>query len=322
MTEVSALPVTRETKVHQLPVSFQMNENELMAVLKSSLYPGAKDESIKLVIGYCKAQGLDPMQKPVHIVPMSVKVGEDEKGKDKYEKRDVIMPGIGLYRTQAARTEQCAGISEPEFGETKTIVFKEQYYENDTKKYRDATLEYPEWCKVTVRRLMQNGQIAEFTAIEYWLENYATASKYTVAPNAMWRKRSRGQIAKCAEAQAWRKAFPEMIGAAPTAEEMEGKIIDETTTVIDGETGEVVSKPPIQQPRAKAESAKAEATEKPKAPENAGPITDGMKRVITAKLTAAALSEADLFKKFGVESWDGLKASQANSIMEWIKSPS
>lgn len=80
-------------------------------------------------------------------------------------------------------------------------------------------------------------------------------------------------------------------------------------------------KPPVQQPRAKAEPAKADATEKPKAPENTGPITDGMKRVITAKLTAAALSEADLFKKFGVESWGGFKASQANSIMEWIKSP-
>lgn len=78
-------------------------------------------------------------------------------------------------------------------------------------------------------------------------------------------------------------------------------------------------KPPVQQPRAKAEPAKADS--KPAAPENTGPITEGMKRVITAKLTAAALSEADLFKKFGVESWTGFKASQANSIMDFIKNP-
>lgn len=31
--------------------------------------------------------------------------------------RDVIMPGIGSYRTQAARSGEYAGVSEPEFGQ-------------------------------------------------------------------------------------------------------------------------------------------------------------------------------------------------------------
>lgn len=275
-----------------------------MTVLKSSLYPGAKDESIKLVIGYCKAQSLDPMQKPVHIVPMSVKVGDD------YKWRDVIMPGVGLYRTQAVRTGQFAGVSEPEFGP------------DVTEKLGEIDITFPQWCRVTVRRLLSNGQVGEFTAIEFWKENYATKKRDTAEPNAMWRRRPRGQIAKCAEAQALRKAFPEMIGATPTAEEMEGKVIDDDAMVIDGATGEVVTKPSVQQPRAKTEPAKTETQAKPVAPDNSGPITEGMKRVITAKLTATALSETDLFKKFRVESWDGLKASQANEIMEFIKNPS
>ena len=38
-----------------------ISEGELMGVLRNSLYPGAKDESIKMVIGYCKASGFDPM---------------------------------------------------------------------------------------------------------------------------------------------------------------------------------------------------------------------------------------------------------------------
>ena len=39
----------------------------------------------------------------------------------------------------------------------------------------------------------------------------------------MWQKRPYGQLAKCAEAQALRKAFPEIVSQHPTAEEMEGK---------------------------------------------------------------------------------------------------
>ncbi len=183
-----------------------LSETELVDVLQSSLYPGAALSSIKLVIGYCKAANLDPMQKPVHIVPMW-----DKNAK---AMRDVIMPGVGLYRTQAARSNALAGISEPEFGP----VIEHQL---DSVKFSA-----PEWCRVVVKRLLANGAIAEFAALEYWIENYATAGKDTIQPNAMWKKRPRGQIAKCAQAQALRMAFPEMTGSAPTADEMEGKQID------------------------------------------------------------------------------------------------
>lgn len=42
----------------------------------------------------------------------------------------------------------------------------------------------------------------------------------------MWLKRAYAQLAKCAEAQALRKAFPE-VGSAPTADEMEGKVFED-----------------------------------------------------------------------------------------------
>lgn len=183
------------------------NEDSLVEVLGSSLYPTASANSIKLVLSYCRAAGLDPMQKPVHIVPMW-------NGKLKCM-QDVIMPGIGLYRTSANRTGQFAGMSEPEFGPTIEQTLDKQKFS------------FPEWCKITVRRQLASGHIGEFTAIEYWLENYAVkgGQEKSVAPNAMWAKRPRGQLAKCAQAQALRAAFPEL-GALPTAEEMEGKAIE------------------------------------------------------------------------------------------------
>jgi phage recombination protein Bet len=180
------------------------SERELITTLQNSLYPGAKPESVALVLSYCKAAGLDPMQKPVHIVPMWDKTINGM--------RDVIMPGVNLYRTQASRTEQCAGVSEPEYGPTKT--------ENIGGK----TLEYPEWCRVICKRLLPNGTVAEFPALERWKENYATDSKNSIAPNAMWTRRPFAQLAKCAEAQALRRAFPEF-AAAYTADEMEGRAL-------------------------------------------------------------------------------------------------
>lgn len=181
-------------------------EEELLQVLQASLYPGASPASIKMAIGYCRAAGLDPMQKPVHLVPMwDSKAGQ---------MRDVVMPGVGLYRTQAARTG-CAGISEPEFGPDKTEVIG------------GVEVTYPVWCRVTVKRRQPGNAVDEFTAREFWIENYAVkgGKEKSIAPNAMWMKRPYGQLAKCAEAQALRKAFPE-VGSAPTAEEMEGKSIN------------------------------------------------------------------------------------------------
>lgn len=189
------------------------NEGEAIAVLQSSLYPGAAAESVQMVLAYCRAAGLDPMQKPVHIVPM----WDSKAGR----MRDVIMPGVNLYRIQASRSGQFAGISEPEFGP------------DITTKIGGQDITYPEWCKVTVKRQLASGTIGDFTAVEYWTENYAVkgGKERSIAPNAMWTKRPRGQIAKCASAQALRNAFPE-IAAQYTAEEMEGKEIHADVEVV------------------------------------------------------------------------------------------
>ena len=210
------------TKIENTAIT-TMPEAELLEVLQSSLYPGAELASIKMVLGYCKASGLDPMRKPVHIVPMW-----DAKAK---RMRDVIMPGIGLYRTDAARTGEYAGITEPDFGPDVTETLGGQQ------------ITYPQWCRVTVSRRMPSGKIVKFTAREFWKENYAVrgGQEKSIAPNAMWTKRPYGQLGKCSEAQALRKAFPE-VGSQPTADEMEGKAMSEDFqgTTVDAGTGKVV----------------------------------------------------------------------------------
>lgn len=180
--------------------------------LKNSIYPGAADDSILMVLDYCKARGFDPIQKPVHIVPMSVKEGNE------YVMRDVVMPGINTYRIQAARSGDMGGSRATAFGP------------DISAQLGSMQITYPEWVEWTVEKTMPDGSKVNYTSREYFLENYATKKRNDETPNAMWAKRPMGQLKKCAEAQALRMGWPE-IGQQPTFEEMEGKTeIDITPT--------------------------------------------------------------------------------------------
>lgn len=195
-------------------------DKDVFNALQNSLYPGARKEAVELVLSYCRAAKLDPMLKPVHIVPMSI----EDKSTGKWSKRDIIMPGIGLYRIQAARSGEYLGCSSPVFGPDITQVLG------------GVRVTFPEWCEITVKRLIDE-HIAEFTVREFWLENYATVSKDIAKPNTMWFKRPRGQLAKCTRAQALREGFPEMVSSHCTAEEMEGKNIED---MYESESGQII----------------------------------------------------------------------------------
>ena len=176
--------------------------------LKKSVFRGASDDMLLTVIDYCKARGLDPIKRPVHIVSVW-----DPKTRQEIE---TIWEGIASHRTTASRTGFYAGQDEPKFGPT----IEKGFGANDVK------MEYPEWCKVAVYRMVE-GQRVPFVGVCRWIETFA--AKKDGSPNRMWRKRPWGQIAKCAEAEALRKAFPDEIGGRPTAEEMEGQVVSQTS---------------------------------------------------------------------------------------------
>jgi phage recombination protein Bet len=271
---------------------------EVVASLTNSLYPGAQPASVAMVLAYCAAAKLDPMTKPVHIVPMSVKIG-----KDKYEWRDVVMPGIELYRTKAVSTGCYAGQDEVVFGP------------DVTEKWGDTEVTYPQWAKVTVYRIVSGNRVP-FTAIARWKECYATAKRDSALPNAMWQKRPYGQLEKCAEALALRKAFPDAIGAHNTVDEMEGKVIDMTRDE---------APPAFTVPQARAEPALPPPDAKPQPivdePQSKEPVAqpgidlaEGMRRVLTSKLAGAKLTEQQLVEQFGA-----VNVGNINKAFAWIK---
>ena len=186
--------------------SHGLNES-MWSALSNSIFPGAKPESIVMAVEYAKARNLDIMKKPCHIVPMNVK--DAQSGNSQW--RDVIMPSITEQRITASRTGSYAGQDAPIFGEMVDIRFGQQ------------THTVPEFCTVTVYRIIHGEKVA-FSHTEYFEEACSTTK--TGDLNSMWTKRKRGQLSKCAEAGALRKAFPEEVGNEYTVEEMEGKIIN------------------------------------------------------------------------------------------------
>lgn len=187
-------------------------------VLCDVIFPNAKtSEAIVLAVQYCKSRKLDIMKKVVHIVPMYSKALNKEI--------DTIWPGIAEVRITATRTGVYAGKDAAEFGPEITQTFQHIDDRNGAVvKTQEVT--YPEWCRITVYKIVQGIRCAFVGPKVVWLEAYATENRYSPVPNEMWDNRRSGQLEKCTEAAALRAAFPEELGNIYVAEEMHGRVIE------------------------------------------------------------------------------------------------
>lgn len=173
--------------------------------LAKSLYPGARPESVLLVIDYCRARNLDPLKKPCHIVPMEV----TDARTGKKEWRDVVLPGIYELRTTAQRTGAYLGHTKPEYGPM----------------IEHAGVTAPEWCEMTMRRAV-GSHVAEFPVRVYFREVCGVRwdkDEKAYRANSRWAKAPIQMLTKCTEAAGLREAFPDEIGGEMAAEEIEGQ---------------------------------------------------------------------------------------------------
>lgn len=213
-----------DTKNYPEAVRKRGISEEAWRTLNHSLFPGANPHSILMVIDYCKARGLDPLKKPCHIVEMDVKNARTGQ----YEKRDVVMPGIYEYRITAHRTCLYLGHTKPVYGKTIKI----------------AGVEAPESCSITIFRWNRELEVKSEFPVEI-LFSEVVATKRDGTANQRWSKAPTQMLTKCTEAAGLREAFPEEFGGEPTAEEMEGRVVD----------AESVQEQPIQPGQRRSEQA-------------------------------------------------------------------
>lgn len=254
-------------------------------VLVEAIWPAARTtNSIIMALSYCQARRHDPFKRTVHIVP--VWDSKADGGKGGYV--ETVWPGISDMRTTAFRTGQYAGCDETKFGPDIEHTFKDKVKRDGKSVGDEKKVTFPEWAQITVYRMVGTQRVPFVGPRVYWLETYARQGASEL-PNSMWARRARGQIEKCAEAGALRKAFPEELGNEYSAEEMEGQrfwheVRDVTppkpaitaAAAIAADIPEVIN--PAEEPAAAALAAAARTGKPAAAPEAAKPAPAAAER--------------------------------------------
>ena len=162
-------------------------EREQIELIKQTCCKGASDDEFRLFMWVAKKHRLDPLTRQLHAVFRNLaKHHQDEKGIWVSGKQMTIQVGIDGYRAMAARYPDFGAIGEPEY------------------EYAKAGDRIPVLARVKV---WKKGLAEPTVGIAYW-DEYAPNTETDAG--FFWKKMPKGQLAKCAEALALRKAYPEL----------------------------------------------------------------------------------------------------------------
>lgn len=194
-------------------------------LIKRTVAADCSAEEFDLFIEVARRVGLDPFRRQIYAVVYS---------KDKADKRKMsIITGIDGFRSVAERSGKYRpGEDEPEI------------YYNEVEKNPDTNPLGIERAVVTCFKFGPDGQWHKLKGVAYWSEFAPIKEEWAYNPQAgkrqptgnvtlpegNWRKMPRVMIAKCAEAQAIRKGWPEDLSGIYAPEEMDHHAVDATAS--------------------------------------------------------------------------------------------
>ena len=177
-----------------------------VAALRHMGVEHANEADLEVFFHIVKRTGLDPFAKQIHMIERMTSEPDGNGGWHKVPK-STIQTGIDGYRLigrrAADRANHTLSVSAPEWA----------HEDGSWRPVWARAWGRPVAARVTVAR---NGH--DFTAVANF-DEYAQ-TKRSGELNSMWAQRSGGQIAKCAEALAWRMAFPQDLAGLYTDDEM------------------------------------------------------------------------------------------------------
>lgn len=158
-------------------------------LIKDTYFKGSTDNEFHLFLHVCQKHNLDPILKQIH----PVKRWDKKLGRE----TTTYQTGIDGFRTIAERTGCYAPGKEPTYIEEGGKVISATAY---------------------VKKKTNDGTWHEVAATAYYSEYVQTDREGK--PTPFWSKMPHNQLAKCAEALALRKAFPNTFSGLYTHEEM------------------------------------------------------------------------------------------------------
>ena len=200
---------------------------EQIDIIKRDIAKGASDNELQFFLALCNRTQLDPFLHQIWMIKRRAKNEDTEK----WEDRMVPQLGIDGARLIAERSGKYEGQEGP-------------YWCGPDGIWTDCWLkpEHPVAAKVLIYK---RGARVPTTGIALYAE---VAQIYNGQPNSFWKKQPAFQLAKCAEMNGLRRAFPaEMSGLQIEDEPGDSEYIETTGRVIDQSTGEILTPAPPKQ---------------------------------------------------------------------------
>lgn len=179
------------------PEQTRFNEMQV-AGLKQLGVEDAPQAQLDVFFHRCRTTRLDPFAKQIYLIGRKTKVGGYNGEPERYEVKYTIQTGIDGYRLNGKRAAKREG---------NKLAFEGPYW-HDGNDWSDVWLggNRP---PVAAKYVIYVDGVPHAGIAMYAEYVQTTGYGSNTKPNSMWAKMPANQTAKCAEAQAWRKAYPD-----------------------------------------------------------------------------------------------------------------